>query len=284
MIKIELTKEDTHDFTIKEENNRKRVIFKRDDIGIQRCYKLVSSNTPDPLKDVYVIDAPNPFAHGFDGKYIDIGWNFPNALLAFKKGLIDGFVISRGGLFRMVFEISVDGIIVIDSDERIKVREYFETEFKELLDNINEDDFNYIVEVSDWRATTKLLKCVNCGGISNTYEGNLKKLKEDDDNRYSENEIKYIKENGIDKFNDNLAHLLCYTVGAEYYGVSGIGNRYEPLEFKTIEETEKFIEDYKSWNIYEQFKDESSRQKYSISIDSYKFNKWFDDKVKRGVE
>lgn len=76
------------------------------------------------------------------------------ALLAFKKGYIDSFIPSKS-FFNI--GLSTEGIIV-DPIQRIKVREWTQTEYKDFLDNCKEEDFEYSVTKSSSARLGKSLK------------------------------------------------------------------------------------------------------------------------------
>ena len=259
MIKIELTKEDTHDFTIVEKDGKKYAEFKNPDIVHGYCYKMVNSNAPEILREVYIFEAPFIFKKTVVGKYFRFGWNFPTVILAFKLGFIDGFMM------RGIRAHDGVGFIVVDEKIREEVRKFYETEYKEEIDNIDEKDFNYVVYIGNRIGTRK----------DKTFEQILNEIKSDGTNDLNEKEKEYVKKNGADKFFENVAKLTYYTSDMLRFDGTSTANH---LTFDSVEDADKFIKDYSSWDmgLYNLMDDG-----FGVTVANDKFIEWFLEKVKR---
>ena len=264
MIKIELIKEDTRDFTIIEKDGKKYPEFKNPDIMCGSCYKMINSDMPEILREAYVFDAPFIFKKTIVGKYFKFGWDFPTVILAFKLGFIDGFMMHRkSGLSAACAYGGATGFIVVDEKIRKEVRKFYETEYKEEIDNIDEKDFNYVVYIGNRIGTRK----------DKTYEQILNELKADGTDDLNEEEKEYVKKNGADKFFENVAKLVYYTSDITCSDGSTTANH---LTFDSEEDADKFIKDYSSWDIYN-----SMNMGYGVTVANDKFVEWFLEKVKR---
>lgn len=266
MIKIELTKEDTHDYTIIEKDGKKYAKFKNPEIADGCCYKIDNSDMPEILRDVYIFDAPFVFKKSIVGKYFRFGWDFPTMILAFKLGFIDGFMMNRSYFYRSLRDgLSGSGFIVVDEKIREEVRKFYETEYKEEIDNIDEKDFNYVAYVRNRIGTRK----------DKTFEQILNEIKVGGTDYLNENEKEYVKKNGADKFFENVAKLMYYTSDMMRFDGNSTANH---LTFDSEEDAYKFIEDYRSWdmNIYGVLD-----WGVGVTVANDKFVEWFLEKVKR---
>lgn len=113
MIEFGFPQSDAYDFVIKNERretikNDKKVVEKHKAVKYKNpeidCWgyvnRLTAKNAPAVLKNVEYFRAVNPFGKFGAGKnYEPYGWTLPMALLAFKKGYIDGWLSSSGGVF-----------------------------------------------------------------------------------------------------------------------------------------------------------------------------------------
>ena len=266
MIKIELTKEDTHDFTIVEKDGKKYAEFKNPNIVHGFCYKMINPDVPEILREAYIFGAPFIFKKTIVGKYFRYGWDFPTMILAFKLGFIDGFMMNmnRSNLSPSRAEIGL-GFIVVDEKIREEVRKFYETEYKEEIDNIDEKDFNYVVYVRDRIGTRK----------DKTFEQILNEIKSGGTDDLNEKEKEYVKKNGADKFFENVAKLSYYTSDIIRFDGSSTANH---LTFDTIDDADKFIKDYSSWDIYGLMD-----YGYGVTVANDKFTEWFLEKVKRSA-
>lgn len=264
MIKIELTKEDTHDFTIIEKDGKKYAEFKNPDIAEENCYKIIDSDMPEILKEAYIFSAPFVFKKSIVGKYLKFGWDFPTMILAFKLGFIDGFMMNRNYFYKSLNGPG-SGFIVVDEKIREEVRKFYETEYKEELDNIDEKDFNYVVYVRNRIGTRK----------DKTFEQILNEIKADGTDDLNEKEKEYVKKNGADKFFENVAKLTYYISDMIRFDGSSTANH---LTFDSEEDAYNFIKDYSSWDmdIYG-----ALDWGVGVTVANDKFVEWFLEKVKR---
>lgn len=259
MAKIEFgfSQKDAYDFVIKNERKettrddkkvvekRKVVKYKNPAIDCWGCvHRMTAENAPEVLKNVEYFRAANPFGqYGIKGKYEPFGWTLPMALLAFKKGYIDGFLSSRS-FFSLGLE--TEGIIIVDPIQRIKVKEWTQTEYKDFFDKCKEEDFEYSVTKSSSARLGKSLKYETAEKLKQHLIEEHEK--EGKDFFKTEQEQKMVEEHGFDKVLDALANLLYYDTDL----VSIWGYRTaEPLTFDSHEAAEAFRTQYKTWeNIY----------------------------------
>lgn len=257
-IKFGFSQKDAYDFVIK--NERREII--RDDKKIIEKHKIVkyknqeidcwgyvnritADSAPEVLKNVEYFNAVNPFGqYGAKGKYEPFGWTLPMALLAFKKGYIDSFLSSKSFFS---FGLSTEGIIIVDPIQRIKVREWTQTEYKDFLDNCKEEDFEYSVTKS---SSARLGKSLEYETVENLKQHLVEECKKGRKISLSNRTgtKKMVDEYGFDKVLDALANLLYYDTDL----VNIWGNRTaEPLTFDSYESAEAFRTQYKVWeNIY----------------------------------
>ena len=256
-IKFGFSQKDAYDFVIK--NERKETI--RDDKKIIEKHKIVkyknpeidcwgyvnritTDNAPEVLKNVEYFRAANPFGqYGAKGKYEPFGWTLPMALLAFKKGYIDGFLSSKSFFS---FGLSTEGIIIVDPIQRIKVREWTQTEYKSFLDNCKEEDFEYSVTKS---SDARLGKSLEHETVENFKQYLIEKYeKEGKDFFGTKLEQKSVEQHGFDKVFDALANLLYYDT--DLVNIWG-EHTAKPLTFDSYESAEAFRTQYNVWeNIY----------------------------------
>lgn len=281
MAKIEFgfSQKDAYDFVIKTERreitcDNKKVVEKRKIVKYKNpkidCWgyvnRMTAENTPEAFKNVEYFTAVNPFGqYGIKGKYEPYGWTFPMALLAFKKGYIDGLLSSKS-FFELGF--STEGIIIIDPIQRIKVREWTQTEYKDFLDNCKEEDFEYSVTKF---LSARLGKSLKYETVENLKQHLIEEYeKEGKDFFGTELEQKMVEKHGFDKVLDALANLLYYDTDL----ISIWGDRTaKPLTFDSYEVAEAFRTQYEIWeNIY---RDEEQANYYIIPV-----NEKFDEYIR----
>lgn len=259
MAKIEFgfSQKDAYDFVIKNERKEttrddKKIVEKRKVVKYKNpeidcwgyVHRMTAENAPEVLKNVEYFRAANPFGqYGVKGKYEPFGWTLPMALLAFKKGYIDGFLSSRS-FFSL--GLSTEGIIIVDPIQRIKVREWTQAEYKDFFDNCKEEDFEYSVTKSSDARLGKSLRHETAESLKQELVEEHKK--EGKDFFQTELEQKMVEEHGFDKVLDALANLLYYDTDL----INIWGDRTaKPLTFDSYEAAETFRNQYKAWeNIY----------------------------------
>lgn len=285
MAKIEFgfSQKDAYDFVIKNERREttrddKKIVEKLKAIQYKNpeidCWsyvnRIIADNAPKVLKNVEYFEAVNPFGqYGAKGKYEPFGWTLPMALLAFKKGYIDSFISSKS-FFNI--GLSTEGIIIVDPIQRIKVREWTQTEYKDFLDNCKEEDFEYSVTKS---SSARLGKSLKHETVENLKQYLIEEHeKEGKDFFGTELEQKMVEKHGFDKVLDALANLLYYDTDL----VSIWGCRTaKPLTFDSYEAAEAFRTQYKVWeNIY---RDEEKANCDIIPVNEV-FDEWIRTKYK----
>lgn len=259
MAKIEFgfSQKDAYDFVIKNERretikNDKKVVEKLKAVKYKNpeidcwCYvhRMTAENAPAVLKNVEYFRAVNPFGKfGIGEKYEPYGWTLPMAILAFKKGYIDGFLSSKS-FFSLGLE--TEGIIIVDPIQRIKVREWTQAEYKDFFDNCKEEDFEYSVTKYSSVRLGKSLKYETAESLKQELVEEHEK--EGKDFFRTEREQRMVEEHGFDKALDALANLLYYDT--DLISIWGCRTA-KPLTFDSYEAAEAFKTQYKVWeNIY----------------------------------
>ena len=259
-IEFGFSKKDSHDFkivnmrnTICNEYTHGKKITKKFKIAQFRneeidCWdpveRMVVENAPDCIKNVEYFEAPNPFGkYGIGEKFEPYGWTLPTAILAFKCGYIDGFFSRRRSIF-FGGSTETNGIIIVDPIQRIKVREWTENEYKDFLENCNEEDFEYSVYNNRNIRIGIDKQYASVDDVKHSIIEDSKHF--DKDNFFkAEHEIDAVKKYGFDKVFDALAHILFYTSDVRNYN----GTRSaKPLTFKTMKDAKDFESKFAEWN------------------------------------
>ena len=288
MAKIEFgfSQKDAYDFVIKTETRKTtkengmtvteklhKPIYKNPEIDMWGYTdRITAENAPSVLKNVEFFTAPNPFGkYGLGHKYEPYGWTLPMAMLAFKKGYIDGFLSHKGGLFGPLGQLSTEGIIIVDPIQRIKVREWVEEEYKGFFENCKEEDFAY--------SLTKFPGAGSRIGMS-LKENSVDELKENlmkDKDYSSENffqtdrEKEAVETYGFYKVFDALANLLYYDT--DLVSIWGVRTA-RPLLFNSLKEAEDFKVQYKEWETI--YRDESKAE-CNIILVNEKFDEYLEE-------
>lgn len=261
MAKIEFgfSQKDAYDFTIKNvrretEVEGKKIVEKLQDVvfknpDIANCgyvKRMTAENAPKALKNVQYFYSPNPFGKfGLGKQYEDYGWTLPMVILAFKKGYIDGWLGSTGGLFQPLGNLKVDAITIVDPIQRIEVRKYFEEEFKSFLDNCKEEDFEYSI-YTNWGYAARLgtSRCrANVEEVLNEFKEDMKDGREF---FKTEHEKAAVAEHGFDKVLEALANLCYYD--NDLWNLWG-QRTAKPMTFDSKEGAEDFVKQYKEWEV-----------------------------------
>ena len=246
-IKFGFSKKDSHNFkivtmrkTICNEYTRDKKIIKKYKLAQFRneeidCWcpvdRMVAENAPDCLKNVEYFTAPNPFGkYGLGEKFEPYGWTLSTAILAFKCGYIDGFFTRQSSIYFGRSNIT-DGIIIVDPIQRIKVREWIENEYKDFLENCNEEDFEYSVYDG----------CENRIGTDKRYTS-----VDDVKRRLIENEKHFDKDTFFQTKHeiDAVSHILFYNF--DIRGFDGTRSA-KPLTFKTVKDAKDFESKFIEW-------------------------------------
>lgn len=290
MAKIEFgySQKDAYDFVIKTETRKttkengvvvttklRKPVFKNPDISMWGYVdRMTADNAPAVLKNVEYFTAPCPFGkYGLGDHYEPHGWTMPMALLAFKKGYIDGFLSHTGGLFSPIGSLTTEGIIIVDPIQRIKVRKWIEEEYKAFFENCKEEDFEYSLTKSSGSRIGMDLK------VNSVEEMKEKLLKDHESDTgdlkgeffNTDREKESVATYGFDKVLEALAALLYYDTDL----ISIWGARTaRPLLFNSYEAAEAFKKQYKEWeNIY---RDEEKAQCDIIPVNE-KFDEYLEN-------
>lgn len=261
-IEFGFAQKDAYNFTLK--TKTKEPVFANRELKAGAVKILIAENAPNVLKGIEYIEAPNPFGkYGFDEKFEAWGWTFSTVLLAFKHGYIDGWLMESGGLFQPKGSLSVQGIIVVDTDKRLEVRKYFEKEFKLFFENCKEEDFRYVI-LKDF-----FYEAYTGQRNSETLDDIVKRLKEKkgEDFFKTEREKSQVRKYGFDKVFDALANLLYYDTAM--YNVWG-QRLANPLMFDSVEAAEAFKKKYNTWEEIYRGKSNS----YDIILVNDNFETW----------
>jgi hypothetical protein len=259
-IKFGFSKKDSHDFkiitkrvTICNEYTGKKITekykiarFRNEEIDFSEPIRRYTKDVPNCLKNVEYFMAPNPFGKYYNHEvFSPYGWTFSTAILAFKHGYIDGFFMQQNTKLLLDAQMAneINAIIIIDPIQRIKVRKWIENEYKDFLENCNEEDFEYSI-------------CDDCGiriGINKKYDSvdDIKRrfieyeIRTDKDSFFLKQfEINAVKKYGFDKVFDALCNILFYTSDILDYS----GRRLaDPLTFKTIKDAKDFESRFNEW-------------------------------------
>lgn len=259
-IEFGFSKKDSHDFKIvpkheticNEYTHDKKIIkkykiaqFRNEEIDCW-CHidRMVAKNAPDCLNNVEYFVAPNPFGkYGYGEKFEPYGWTFSTAILAFKCGYIDGFFTRESSIYFGRSSHKTDGIIIVDPIQRIKVREWTENEYKEFLENCNEEDFEYSV-YNDRETRIGFDKRYN--SVDDVKHSLIEHEKHFDKDKFfqTEHEIGAVKKYGFDKVFDAISHILLYTPDIKCFDGTRSAN---PLTFKTVKDAKDFVSKFAEW-------------------------------------
>ena len=279
MIEFGFSQKDAYDFVIKNERretikNDKKVVEKLRAVKYRNpeidCWgyvnRMTAENAPEVLKNVEYFRAANPFGKfGTGEKYEPYGWTLPMALLAFKKGYIDGWLSSSGGLFQPIGTLNTEGIIIVDPIRRIEVRKYFEKEFKTFFENCKEEDFDYAL-FTNWGYGARIGKSLHY----ESFEDVKKKFAEDEDLFKTDAEKESVAKYGFDKVCDALAKLIFYT-DTDMYNIWG-QRTGKPMTFESIEKAKEFKNEYNKWQ--EIYHEEDSVKSIDIAPVNDTFETW----------
>lgn len=290
-IEFGFSKKDSHDFkivtkrkTICNEYTHDNKIIKKYKIAQFRneeieCWFPVDrmvgkNNVPDCLKNVEYFVAPNPFGkYGLGENFEPYGWTLSTALLAFKCGYIDGFFTQQSSIYFGRLNDKTDGIIIVDPIRRIEVRKWFENEYKEFLENCNEEDFEYSVYDG----------CENRIGTDKRYTSvdDVKRRLIENEKHFNKDtffqtkhEIDAVEKYGFDKVFDAVSHILFYNFDIRDFN----GTRSaKPLTFKTVKDAKDFESKFIEW---EEIYHSVHKNLYIIPVNE-KFDSYLETFIKR---
>lgn len=278
MVEFKFSQHDMYNFDIKivreersVDNKRivtkyKEAVFKNKEIKSQGIKRFVNKNTPKCLHNVEYFRAPVPYGkYGLGKKYEAYGWDFASALLAFKKGYIDGFLSSSGGFFHPVWELRTEGFVIVDPIKRQEVRKFFEKEFEDFLKNCNEMDFKYAVSSGSWsheRIGTD---------IKLTLDDWYQKIMNDRDIDNDLSKEKWAQGLTKEEAVMRLAKKLYHT--PDIYNIWG-QRTAKPLTFESREDAEKFGNEYISWKC----SDREEEKSFDVIVVNDTFTDWIQNK------
>jgi len=174
--------------------------------------------------------------------------------------------------------MSTGAFIVIDPLKRKEVHEYIEKEFKEFIEKVNDEDFEYGIQIStsmnNWRMGKN--KSSSFEEILDDIKKEHQEAKEKGEEYYSApNEKIGLEKYGEEKLDYALATMIYY--GYDFGERSFSERNVIPLSFKTMKEAEDFCIEYnKQSEIYGGYyinEVELYKRKASIMIVNDKFDK-----------
>lgn len=277
MVEFKFSQHDMYNFdikTVREERSvdgkrivtkYKEAVFKNKEIENQRIERFTNKNAPKCLHNVEYFIAPVPYGkYGIGEKYEAYGWDFASVLLAFKKGYIDGFLSSSGGLFHPVWELRTKGFVIVDPIKRQEVGKFFEKEFEDFLKKCNEEDFKYAV-------SSGVYSHVRIGtDRKQTLDQWFRKIMEDNpcdnDKLYTEKWTQGLtKEEAVMRLAKKLYHK------PDIYNIWG-QRTADPLTFESREDAEKFGNEYISWICSD--REEQNAKSFDVIVVNDTFTDW----------
>ena len=243
-----------------------------------RLYSINAENAPAVFKDVEICDCPYPFGNKVSSKVPD-NFTMATSLLAFKMGYADGILRHSGGLFCSPFaESSVEAIICVNPEAAQAMRKYTEVEFKDFLDHIDPEDFEFgVLETGVYSS------CILGTERDETWQEHYEKCKADiikwdkerEERRKKEGEnFRQSKDDENEERNHvpfetrvlNLTNATYYT--HDMYNIWG-QHLADHLSFKTREEAQKLCDTLIAAHKYYE-----EKPGLTVTLVNHKFSDW----------